>query len=267
MRIAIVAPSCPLDPAAVPMIAARAAAAGVAVDVHPQCFSRAGHFAGSDAERLAAILELMANDAVDAVWCARGGYGSNRIAEAVAAQLPAGARDKAVMGFSDAGFLLSALHREGVGVAHGPMAQDALRIGGIEAIDRAIAWLARQERSALEADLTSDRPTLAFNLEVLVSMLGTPIAPRLAGAELLIEEVAEHLYAIDRAMFMLTGQSERPASLRLGRVSDVPHNDPDFGEEAEAIVARWCERAGIDYRGRADIGHDAANKVVPFSSR
>ena len=267
MRIAVVAPSCPLDPTAVPILEGRARAAGVDLDVHPQCFSRSGHFAGADAERLSALLEVLGNDSVDGVWFARGGYGSNRIAETAAASLPATSRAKLIMGYSDAGFLLSALHRAGVSVAHGPLAQDALREGGSAAVDRALAYFKDRDPSALEGDIADDRPTLAVNLEVLVSMLGTPIAPRLAGCELLIEEVAEHLYAIDRAMFMLTSQQERPASLRLGRVSDVPPNDPDFGEEVEAMVRRWCARGGIDYRGRADIGHDADNKVVPFSPR
>ena len=54
------------------------------------------------------------------------------------------------------------------------------------------------------------------------------------------------------------------AGLRLGRVSDVLPNDPAFGEDAQSIVRHWCERAGIPFLGRADIGHDSANKVVPF---
>ena len=49
-------------------------------------------------------------------------------------------------------------------------------------------------------------------------------------------------------------------------MSDGPENDPDFGEDEEHIARRWCERAGVKWLGRADIGHDAANKVVPFGS-
>jgi muramoyltetrapeptide carboxypeptidase len=41
-------------------------------------------------------------------------------------------------------------------------------------------------------------------------------------------------------------------------------NDPDFGEQGEAVVRYWCARAGIPFLGLADIGHDSANKVVPF---
>lgn len=54
------------------------------------------------------------------------------------------------------------------------------------------------------------------------------------------------------------------AGIRLGRVSDVPENDRPFGCGAQDIARDWCERAGIPFLGTADIGHDAANKIVPF---
>jgi muramoyltetrapeptide carboxypeptidase len=54
--------------------------------------------------------------------------------------------------------------------------------------------------------------------------------------------------------------------LRLGRVSDILPNDPDFGADDAAIVEQWCTRSGIVFGGRADIGHDSANRIVPFST-
>ena len=60
------------------------------VAIHPQCFLTDGHFAGPDEARLSALREVMADPSVDAVWFARGGYGSNRIAEAVARRLARG---------------------------------------------------------------------------------------------------------------------------------------------------------------------------------
>ena len=85
----------------------------------------------------------------------------------------------------------------------------------------------------------------------------------------MLEEVSEALYRVDRMMFHLTGQASirRVAGIRLGRVSDVTFNDPDFGQTPEEIVRFWCGRADIPYLGAADIGHDAANKVVPFGRR
>lgn len=268
MRIAVVAPSCALSEAAANRVAAIVAARGDAeFVVHPQCFLSDGHFAGDDARRLAALREAMADPSVDALWFARGGYGSNRVALAALADLPAAAFAKSYMGYSDAGFLLAGMHRAGLAVAHGPMVQDVLRDGGEAAVGRALDWLVKRDPSALEARL--DGPAMAFNLTVLSNLLGTPLQPDLAGAELLIEEVAEHLYRIDRMMFHLVSSPAVRAvrRIRLGRISAVPANDPVWKGDAEGIVRDWCVRAGIPFAGAADIGHDAHNRVVPFPPR
>ena len=267
MKIAVVAPSCTLKPEAAEAVAAIAAARGDAeLLIHPQCFLSDGHFAGPDADRLAALREVMADNSVDAVWFARGGYGSNRIAEAAAANLSATARAKTYLGYSDSGFLLAAFDKAGLNVAHGPMVQDVVRSGGDAAIHRALDWLTRRDPSALEPGLKTGQRAMAYNLTVLSNLLGTTIEPDFAGAELLIEDVAEHEYRIDRAMFHLTGSSaiRRVSSLRMGRMSEIPDNDPVFGGDAESIVRDWCSRSGIPFAGHADIGHDAANRVVPF---
>lgn len=267
VRIAVVAPSCSLRreaAAAVTEIAARRGDCQLVI--HPQCFLSDGHFAGSDADRLSALREVMADPAIDAVWFARGGYGSNRIAEAALSVLPPAAFDKTYLGFSDAGFLLAGFHKAGLTVAHGPLAQDVLRDGGDGAVGRALDWLVDRAASALEPGLTGN--AFAFNLTVLSNLLGTPLEPDFADAELLIEDVSEHFYRIDRAMFHVTASPNvrRVSRIRLGRVTDVPDNDPEFGSDARAIVADWCARSGIPFGGPADIGHDSANKVVPFNS-
>lgn len=265
MRIAVVAPSCTLSRAAAEQVQAIVAQRDDAeLVIHPQCFEQDGHFAGSDAIRHAALRAVMADPSIDAVWFARGGYGSNRIAIEAVADLPEAARTKTYLGYSDAGFLLAAFCKAGLAVAHGPMLQDVLREGGQAAVGRALDWLVCRDRSSLEPKL--EGPTMAFNLTVLSNLLGTPLEPDFAGVELLIEDVAEHLYRIDRTMFHLTHSSaiRRIRSLRLGRISDVPPNNPVWRGDAEAIVRSWCERAGIAFAGSADIGHDAANRVVPF---
>jgi muramoyltetrapeptide carboxypeptidase len=232
--------------------------------VHPQCFLTDGHFAGSDEKRLSALREVMADPSIDAIWFARGGYGSNRIAEAAAKDVPDAARSKTFVGYSDTGFLLAALHKAGLQVAHGPMPQDVLRDGGEDAVNRALDWLVRRDPGAVEPHLR--QPAMAFNLTVLSTLLGTALEPDFTGVELLLEEVSEHHYRIDRLMFHLTSNANirRVARIRLGRASDIPANDPEFGLDEKAIVADWCGRAGIELGRPADIGHDSANKVVPF---
>jgi muramoyltetrapeptide carboxypeptidase len=232
--------------------------------IHPQCFLSDGHFAGSDEARLSALREVMADPAVDAVWFARGGYGSNRIAEAALAEIPDAARAKTYMGYSDGGFLLAGFHKAGLDVAWGPMPQDVARAGGEAAVRRALDWLARRDPATLEPSL--EQPAMAFNLTVLSTLLGTPLEPDFTGVELLLEEVSEEHYRIDRTMFHLTSSPKvrEAARIRLGRVSDIPSNDPEFGHDEQAIAAYWCARSGIEFGRPADIGHDSANKVVPF---
>src|SRR6185369_15296984 len=261
MKIAVVAPSCPLKREAAEAVEAIVAKRGdCELAIHPQCFLVDGHFAGPDAARLTALREVMADPSVDAVWFARGGYGSNRIAEAALADLPAAARGKLYMGYSDAGFVLAGLHKAGIAAAWGPMPQDVLRDGGDTAVHRALNWLVLRDASALEPHI--QRPAMAFNLTVLSNLLGTPLEPDFSGVDLLIEEVSEHLYRIDRTMFHLTASPNirRAGRLRLGRVADVLPNDVEFGTDEQAIVADWCARSGIAFGGRADIGHDAHNR-------
>src|SRR6476469_1088210 len=99
MKIAVVAPSCRLKEQAAEAVQEIVNERGdCELVIHPQCFLSEGHFAGPDQARLAALREVMADASVDAVWFARGGYGSNRIAEAALAELPDAARLKTYLG-------------------------------------------------------------------------------------------------------------------------------------------------------------------------
>ena len=265
MRIAVVAPSCPLKPEAAERVQAIVEGRGdCELVIHPQCFLTHGHFAGPDEARLSALREVMADPSIDAVWFARGGYGSNRIAEAALADPPDAARGKTYMGYSDAGFLLAGFYKAGLEVAWGPMVNDVLRELGEAGIARSLDWLVRRDAAALEPAL--DGPAMAFNLTVLSNLLGTSLEPDFTGIELLIEDVEEHLYRIDRSMFHVTLNPaiRKVRQLRLGRVNSIIPNDPEFGRDEAAIIEEWCLRSGIAYGGRADIGHDAGNRVVPF---
>jgi muramoyltetrapeptide carboxypeptidase len=268
MRIAVVAPSTPITREVADRVMAIAAEAepGLEIVFHPQCFLAHRHFAGEDAMRAAAFIEAANDPGFEALWFARGGYGSCRIAEDVLARLGSTARGKAYLGYSDAGYVLAGLYRAGfTGLAHGPMPQDVRRQDGEAAVRRALAWLARRDPAAIEPNARRER-SLAFNITVFSQLLGTPLQPEVEGHVLMLEDVSEHMYRTDRAMFHITGNSEvrKAAGIRLGRCTEVPDNDPDFGQSEEEVVRYWCGRSGIPYLGRADIGHDSGNKVVPF---
>jgi len=266
IRVALCAPSTPFareDAARVMALAA--ACPGVELHFHEQCFAADGHFAGPDAARLAAFLDCANDPAFDAVWFVRGGYGANRIAQDAVAGLGPAARDKAYLGYSDGGYLLAALYRARIGrPVHAPMPTDIRRDGGEAAVRRTLGWLAG-DRSGEEPSLAAERhPAVAFNLTTLAMLGGTPLMPGLAGHVVMVEEVSEYLYAVDRLFFHATAHLGGIAGLRLGRVSDVPENDRPFGADAEQIARFWCARHAIPFLGPADIGHDAANRIVPF---
>ncbi|WP_426264101.1 LD-carboxypeptidase [Sphingomonas sp. PWP1-2] len=268
MRIGIVAPAKGIDEALASRALGLAAVAMPSVDLvfHPQCFLSDGHFAGPDAARAAAFLEIANDPAFDAIWFARGGYGSNRILNTVMPQLGEAARRKTYLGFSDMGFVLGALYAAKIGrPAHGPMILDARRSDGGFAFARGLRWLASKDRAVLEPGLDG-HPAAAFNLAILTALIGTPWLPDLTDHVLLIEEVSEPLYRIDRMLFTMAHATQLKglAGVRLGNVTDIQANEPPWGESLETMIARWCGEMGVRYLGRAEIGHGAGNHVVPF---
>ncbi len=263
-RIAICAPSRSITADDAARVAALAVDfPDLDLQFHPQCFLEHGHFAGTDQQRLDAMIECANDPGFDAVWFARGGYGSNRIAEVAIAQFGNAAREKAFLGYSDGGYLLGGLYHRKIGrPVHAAMAADARRAGGEAAVRRVLGFMAG-DNAGLEPGLDA-RPTVAFNLITLAMLCGTPLMPGLAGHVVLVEEVSEHDYAVDRLFFHVTAHLGGIAGLRLGRVSDVPVNEVEFGQSVEEIARHWCARHSIPYLGRAEIGHDIDNAIVPF---
>lgn len=270
MKIAVVAPARSITPEAAARGAAFAALSFPEVELvfDPQCFADKGHFAGPDTLRAETFLARANDPAFDAIWFARGGYGSNRILRDVMPRLNDAARAKTYLGYSDMGFLLGALYAQRIGhPCHGPMSTEATERNRAGPAWRALAWLTQKDRRALEPGLDG-RPAAAFNLAILTAMLGTPWVPDLTDHVLLIEEVGESYYRIDRMMFQLAQSTQLRgiAGIRLGSVTAVPEGDgPEaFGETLEQIMTRWCGEMGVPYLGRARVGHDGDNTVVPF---
>jgi muramoyltetrapeptide carboxypeptidase len=271
MRIGICAPSTPFtrDDAAKVLALAAISHPEAELIFHDQCFIEQGHFAGKDADRLAAFVSMANDPAYDAIWFARGGYGACRIAEGAIKALMAPAKAKSYMGYSDQGNLLGCLYKSGIGwPVHGPMVADIRRNGGDGAVTRALDWLVNGDPKALESNIERGQQYAAFNLMTLAMLVGTPLMPDLKGHVLMVEEVSEYLYAFDRAFFHVAEHLKGAglAGLRLGRVSDIPENDRPFGETAEEIAQHWCAKYGIAFLGQADIGHDSENRVVPFGA-
>jgi muramoyltetrapeptide carboxypeptidase len=135
-----------------------------------------------------------------------------------------------------------------------------------------LGWLIDGDKRGLEPSLLTDkRPAAAFNLSILAALIGTPWLPDLTDHVLMIEEVDEPLYRIDRMLFQMAHatQLKGVAGIRLGQVTAVKDNGEaggnyNFGETLDQMIVRWCNEMGVPYLGRAEIGHVRLNRVVPF---
>jgi muramoyltetrapeptide carboxypeptidase len=200
---------------------------GLRARVGDAVLARRGPFAGPDAARLHDLHAMLRDPDVRAVWCARGGYGAQRLVPAL--DLEALRRDpKPVVGYSDATALLAAVVGRGIGAFHGPMvAADLAR--GLVAPSLAGLWATLADPAArLDAAVpTAVRPGTARGrlvggcLSIVASLVGTPWAVDAAGAVLFLEDVGEPPYRLDRLLLQLrqAGAFDRVAGVVVGTMA------------------------------------------------
>ncbi len=237
---------------------------------------RWGYLAGSDADRHD---DLMRAERVGAelLACLRGGWGAARLLEQ---PLPLPCRW--LLGFSDVTALLWAQLAQGRGGGvHGPL---------LTTLAAEPAWSQERLRALLfgepVADLpgtpwragVAEGPLLVANLTVATHLLGTPHLPDLRGAILVIEDVGEAPYRIDRMLthWRLSGALGQLAGIGLGQFSGC--DDKPSGEsEADPIemAARFSleqvlhDRTGdlgIPVLAELPVGHEAGNGALPLGA-
>lgn len=273
-RIKVVAPARWVEPELAMRFAALAERHGFAVEVSGQCFERLGQLAGPDDRRAAALAEALADPAVDVVWCARGGYGAGRLLDGLRAAGLDGA-GRTFVGYSDITTLLLGLRVPGLKLVHGPMPIDLDGPGREDNLSRLLSDLAAGRVPAPPspevAGLRVVRPgiargpLLAANLSLLTGLLGTRHCPDLEGSILVVEDVDEYLYAIDRMFLHLhhAGVLDRIAGLVVGEFSGTQDNETPFGDDLEAIVRRFAGRLDKPVVIGYPMGHGRLNFAMP----
>lgn len=232
--IALIAPSRPASPKLVSSSTTYLEDRGYRV-VHGAHLCDEYHYlAGRDRDRAGDIMEAFRDPGVAALFCARGGYGSGRVLDCL--DLDAIARHpKIVVGFSDTtGLHLGLYARTGLVGFTGALADIDLAAPPVEPLLEDSLWrcLCRPEplgdipTAAGELEVLrpgrGTGPLVPANLALLCSLLGTPFAPDLGGAILLIEDVGEYPYRIDRMLtqLRLAGILDSLSALVLGQFSD-----------------------------------------------
>lgn len=222
------------------------------------------YFAGSDQERLHELQHSLQNPAIDLVWASRGGYGTARLLS----QLDPGDRPRPVVGFSDLTVLHQALHQRGwTELIHGPVlhslghhpdakSRQALRNLLTEGI---VPELVGRTVVAGQAE----GPLVGGNLCVLASLCGTPFQLSARGSILLLEDVHEKPYRLDRYLVQLreSGCLDGLLAVVLGSFQDCnPSADEPWS--AEEVLEPILRELGVPLVFGLPVGHGAAN--LPF---
>jgi muramoyltetrapeptide carboxypeptidase len=234
---------------------------------------RCGYLAGTDAERAADLNRAIADPTVDGIWCLRGGYGVMRILEAVDYDALR-ARPKALVGYSD----ITALHqavraRCRLVTYHGPTARGALSAFSRDSLARAVARHEDPCGTAPAARVLhggrARGPLVGGNLALLTGLIGTPFAARLDGAILVLEDVNEPVYRVDRMLqqLRLAGALARCAGLVFGAFTERGDGDDDSPAALAGLLEETAARAGVPCLADAPVGHINDQWTLPLGAR
>jgi len=273
-RVAVVAPAGPVPREAFAVGAA--ILGGRYTLVHDErIFARSGFLAGDDDARANELVGALADASVEAIFCARGGYGLMRILDRLDAAAFARA-PKLIVGFSDVTALHAWALAAGVTSLHAPV---VTQLGRVPADDAAALFAACESPSPPPpltglriVDAGAGRPVEARvvggNLEVLSRLCGTPWAVPLDGAILFLEDVGERPYRIDRQLtqLRLAGALDRLAGVVLGDFIGCVEKDGS-GPDAAAVLAERLGGRGIPVVAGAPIGHGERNRALPHGAR
>ena len=271
--LGVFAPSSPFDQARFESGLEVLKGLGYRVHVHPQAHERAGFLAGPDPSRLRALMELLQDSNIDGIIAARGGYGAHRLLSDFDAVRAAALR-KVLIGFSDVVVLHQALHKAGLQSVHGPV---VTQLGDLDpSAHRHLAHLledpsAPLRLSALGPVIAPGRatgPLVGGCLAVLVALVGTPhlFVPR--DSILLLEDVGEVPYRLDRMLthLRLAGVFERVAGVALGDF--VGCGAPRSGEPSAAeVLEERLGDLGVPVLSGLPIGHGTQNLAVPLGAK
>lgn len=249
---------------------------GLRPRVYPHALDKYSFYAGRDEDRAGDLNDALADPEIRGVICNRGGYGVQRIIHRL--DFDAVRRDpKLVIGFSD----ITALHgafwtQARLATVHGPVATQLERGGGFASGMKHA--LMSTEPVLVNAD--ADEPTfsvrtrgrasgvlLGGNLSMLSTSIGTPFMPDLTNAILLLEDVGEASYRVDRMLTHLLncGILQRLAGIAVGQFSH-PGNGSGAITPSQVLMERLGE-LGIPVLGGLPIGHGAANIAVSLGTQ
>jgi muramoyltetrapeptide carboxypeptidase len=273
-RVALITPAGPLRGEA-ELTAAIDHARSFGWDPRPgaHVLARHGYLAGTDEERLADFNAALRDDSVDGIWCVRGGYGAMRLLPFL--DYEAFRRHpRVLLGYSD----ITALHcavgvRTGQVTYHGPTARGELTAFARESLVRAVIEQADPCGTAADArTLRGGRATgrlVGGNLALLAALAGTPFAPDYTGAILVLEDVGEAVYRIDRMLqqLALSGALGRLSGIAFGQFTDGTDAADAPNLELDDVLRGASAAAGVPALAGIPLGHVSDQWTIPLGAQ
>lgn len=241
-------------------------AMGLSVAIPELIFENEGYLAGSDKQRAQVLNQLFADPAIDAIICARGGYGSIRLLQSIDFQTIK-ANPKLFVGFSDISALLASFYSKcGLVTVHGPVVT-TLADAPPETVEALrtffysgqVPVIFPENGVTIKAGIASG-PVIGGNLTTLCHLMGTPFEPDFAGHILFLEEIGEALYRIDRMLtqMKLAGIFEKIEGVVLGSFEKCGRR-----EKIYELVDHVFHDMDVPILAGLGIGHGQSNAMLP----
>ena len=272
-RVALVAPAGPLrDAADLDRATENARSLGWEPVPGRNALARQGYFAGDDALRAADLNHALADPGIDGIWCIRGGYGAMRILDRIDYDALV-RRPRAIIGYSD----ITALHAAIGGSAglitfHGPTARAELTAFSRQALERAV-----RQQTPFCGDAPGARTVVpgtatgrlaGGNLALLASLAGTPYAPDLDGAILVLEDIDEAVYRLDRMLVQLrlSGALRGVRGIIFGAFTNCPEASDDGSRTLDDLIGELAAELRVPCIADAPFGHIADQWTIPLGA-
>lgn len=231
--------------------------------------ARHGYFAGSDDERLADLQWAVGDDSIDGIWCVRGGYGAMRLLPSLDVDAVTRA-NKPLIGFSDVTALHSLWQRAGVVSYHGPTARAVLSEFSHSGLQHAV-----QSREPLHFEASGAASVrggkasgilAGGNLALLAALCGTPWQVNLRDAIVVIEDVGEAMYRLDRMLVQLrlAGAFEGCAGVVFGQFSNCPDGTEDGARTLQELIDETVNALRVPAIAGVPVGHIGDQWTLPL---
>jgi muramoyltetrapeptide carboxypeptidase len=273
-RVALVAPAGPLrNQSEIERAIDNARSLGWETDVAPHANGRHGYFSASDADRLADINGALRDDRIDGIWCLRGGYGAMRLLPGID-YAALRRHPRALIGYSDITALHCAVQIECDAISyHAPTARTAIDEFSRRSLTLALTHQESCGKAPNARVLRAGRATgrlAGGNLALVASLVGTRWAARLDGALLVLEDVNEATYRVDRMFqqLLLSGSLQGCRGIIFGECTNCPEDADGGGSRTlDEVLTEIADVLGVPCMAGIPLGHISSQWTIPLGEQ